>query len=77
MARIIWKAAAMGAVLIRQANHGIESGLPGTTLDLHRLMHDNGYPEVAVHTPSGFSRPLLVGYTHVAAAARDREPVRA
>ena len=77
MARIIRKAASMDAVLVLQANEGIESGLPGRMLDLHRLMRDNGYPEISVHTPVGFSRPLLVGYTHVAAALRDREPVRA
>jgi SAM-dependent methyltransferase len=77
MARIIRKAAAMDAVLILQANEGIESGLPGKTLDLHRLMRDNGYPEISVHTPGGFSRPLLVGYTHVSVGPRDREPVRA
>jgi hypothetical protein len=75
MARIISKAAAMHAVLILQANEGIENSLPGKTLDLHRLMRDNGYPEIAVHTPAGFSRPLLVGYTAAGVGARYRETV--
>jgi 2-polyprenyl-3-methyl-5-hydroxy-6-metoxy-1,4-benzoquinol methylase len=77
MARIIRKAAGMNAVLVLQANEGIENGLPGTTLDLHRLMRDNGYPEIAVHTPTGFSRPILVGHTHSGALAREREALRA
>jgi hypothetical protein len=75
MKRIIRKAAAMDAVLILQANEGIENGLPGKTLDLHRLMRDNGYPEISVHTPAGFSRPLLVGYTNASAGARYRDSV--
>ena len=49
MARIIQKAASMNAVLILQANDAIDS-LPAKTLDLHRLMRDNGYPDVQVHT---------------------------
>jgi SAM-dependent methyltransferase len=65
MARIIRKAASMGAVLILQANDAIDN-LPAKALDLHRLMHDNGYPEVQVHTPAGFARPLLVGFTSLA-----------
>jgi 2-polyprenyl-3-methyl-5-hydroxy-6-metoxy-1,4-benzoquinol methylase len=68
MARIINKAAAMNAVLILQANEAIENNLPGRTLDLHRLMRDNGYPEITLHTPAGLARPLLVGYTTLAAA---------
>jgi hypothetical protein len=67
MARIINKAAAMNAVLILQANEGIEHHLPAKTLDLHRLMRDNGYSEIAIHTPAGFSRPILIGSTHVGA----------
>jgi len=73
MARIITKAAAMDAVLVLQANEAIENDLPGKTLDLHRLMRENGYPDIAVHTPEGFARPLLVGYTHAGAGARPRE----
>jgi predicted nicotinamide N-methyase len=75
MARVIREAASMNAVLILQANDGIGSALPGGTLDLHRLMRDNGYPEIAVHTPSGVSRPLLVGYTHAGVTARYRDAV--
>jgi SAM-dependent methyltransferase len=73
MARIIARAAAMDAVLVLQANEAIESGLPGRTLDLHRLMRDNGYLEIAVHTPAGFARPLLVGYTLAKAGSGYRE----
>lgn len=61
MARIIRKAASMQALLILQANEGVGDDLPGRTLDLHRLLRENGYPHVAVHTPGGFVRPLLVG----------------
>jgi SAM-dependent methyltransferase len=68
MARIINKAASMNAVLILQANEGIENNLPGRTLDLHRLMRENGYPEITVHTPPGFARPLLVGHAAASAA---------
>lgn len=70
MARIIAKAAAMNAVLVLQANEAIGNNLPGRMLDLHRLMRDNGYSEIAVHTPAGFARPLLVGHTMASAAAR-------
>lgn len=71
MARIIRKAASMGAVLILQANEAIDN-LPAKTLDLHRAMRENGYPEIQVHTPAGFARPLLVGYTQVG-AVRERD----
>jgi SAM-dependent methyltransferase len=74
MARIVAKAASMNAVLILQANEAVDN-LPARTLDLHRLMRDNGYPEIAVHTPAGFARPLLVGYTHANAINRFRETV--
>jgi hypothetical protein len=74
MARIIRKAASMNAVLILQANEAVDN-LPAKTLDLHRLMRDNGYPEIAVHTPAGFARPLLVGYTQFTAINRYRETV--
>ena len=66
MARIIHKAASMNAVLILQANDEIDS-LPAKTLDLHRLMRDNGYPEVQVHTREGVTQPLLVGFTWIGA----------
>ena len=69
MARIIQKAASMNAVLILQANDEIDS-LPARTIDLHRLMHDNGYPEVQVHTREGVAQPLLVGFTWVGAGKR-------
>ena len=72
MARIIHKAAAMDAVLILQANEAIDN-LPAKTLDLHRLMRENGYPEISVHTPAGFARPLLVGHTHATSGARHRQ----
>jgi hypothetical protein len=62
MARIIQKAASMGAVLILQANDAIDS-VPAKTLDLHRMMRDNGYPDVQVHTREGAGQPLLVGFT--------------
>ncbi|HUF70538.1 MAG TPA: hypothetical protein VMM79_17955, partial [Longimicrobiales bacterium] len=58
--------------LILQANEAIENGLAGRTLDLHRLMRENGYPEIAVHALPGFSRPLLIGFTYAAAGARTR-----
>jgi hypothetical protein len=74
MARIISKAASMNAVLILQANETIDN-LPARTLDLHRLMRENGYPQIAVHTPAGYSRPLLVGYTQFA-GTRSRETTR-
>jgi hypothetical protein len=70
MARLIARAALMDAVLVLRANEALENDLPGRTLDLHRLMRDNGYAEIAVHTPAGFTRPLLIGHTFTAAAAR-------
>jgi SAM-dependent methyltransferase len=72
MAQIIRKAASMHAVLILQANEAIDN-LPARTLDLHRLMRDNGYSEIAVHTPDGFARPLLVGHPPIQ-APRSPEP---
>ena len=66
MARIITRAAEMNAVLILQANEAIGNSLPGRMMDLRRLMRDNGYPEIALHTHPGFARPLLVGYPQVA-----------
>ena len=72
MAQIIQKAASMNAVLILQANEAIDN-LPAKTLDLHRLMRDNGYSEIAVHTPDGFARPLLVGYPQIQAGEPSAE----
>ena len=72
MARIIHKAASMNAVLMLQANDEIDS-LPAKTLDLHRLMRDNGYPEVQVHTREGVTQPLLVGFTWVGAERKSAE----
>ena len=71
MARIIRKAASMDAVLILQANEAV-TNLPARTLDLHRLMHENGYSNISVHSPSGFARPLLVGHTATAAGGARR-----
>jgi SAM-dependent methyltransferase len=65
MARVIAKAAAMGATLVLQANDAI-SNLPAQTGTLRRLMADNGYPDVEVHVSPGFARPLLVGRAPVA-----------
>ena len=74
MGRIVSRAASMNAVLILQANDAIDN-VHARTLDLQRLMRGNGYPEVQVHTPAGFRRPVLVGYTYqqvtAAAGARD------
>ena len=50
----------MGATLTLQANDAI-ANLPARTVDLHRLMRENGYPDVRVHTRTDFVRPLLVG----------------
>jgi SAM-dependent methyltransferase len=60
MARIIRKAADMGATLVLQSNDGIDN-LPAKTDQLQRLMEENGYPSVQVYTAAGFLRPLLVG----------------
>ena len=76
MARIIHKAASMDAVLILQANEAIDN-LPAKTLELHRLMRDNGYSEISVHTPAGFARPLLVGHTRPSGARYRESTVRA
>jgi 2-polyprenyl-3-methyl-5-hydroxy-6-metoxy-1,4-benzoquinol methylase len=62
MARIIAKAAGMGASLVLQANDAIFN-LPAQTTQLRQLMIDNGYPDVEVHAFPGFARPLLVGRT--------------
>ena len=61
MARVIAKASAMGAVLILQANDAIDN-LPAKRGDLHGLMRDNGYSNITVYAPPGFTRPLLVGW---------------
>jgi SAM-dependent methyltransferase len=76
MGRIVAKAASMGAVLILQANEAIDN-LPARTLDLHRLMRDNGYAEIEVHTPAGFAHPLLVGYTVAGSLTRQRDLAKA
>ena len=72
MAPIVQKAASMNAVLVLQADDTLDS-LPAKTLALHRLLRDNGYPEVQVHTPEGLTRPLLVGYTWAGAGTHDRQ----
>ena len=71
MARIIAKAAAMGATLVLQSNEGIDN-LPARAAILERLMISNGYPNARVHASSGFVRPLLVGTSPQAAASGDR-----
>ena len=71
MARIIAKAAAMGATLVLQANEAIDN-LPARAAILERLMVSNGYPHVRVHAPSGFARPLLVATAPTAVASGDR-----
>jgi hypothetical protein len=60
MARIIRKAASMGATLVLQANDAI-SNLPAALQPLRGLMTGNGYPHVDVFAERGFARPLLVG----------------
>ena len=69
MARIIAKAASMGASLVLQANDAIFN-LPAQTTQLRQLMADNGYPDVEVHAFPGFARPLLVGRRPGRTAAR-------
>jgi SAM-dependent methyltransferase len=70
MARVIAKAAAMGATLVLQANEAIDN-LPARAAILERLMVANGYPNVRVHAPSGFARPLLVATAPTAVASGD------
>jgi hypothetical protein len=70
MARIIAKASAMGATLVLQANEGIDN-LPARAAVLEQLMMSNGYPEIRVYAPAGFSRPLLVAASSRAAARDD------
>jgi len=70
MARIIAKASAMGATLILQANEAIDN-LPARAAVLERLMTSNGYPDVRVYAPAGFSRPLLVATSPRAVASGD------
>jgi 2-polyprenyl-3-methyl-5-hydroxy-6-metoxy-1,4-benzoquinol methylase len=67
MARIIERAARQRAVLILQANDAIDN-LPARRGDLERLMRANGYADVTLHAPTGFTRPLLVGRPERAAA---------
>ena len=51
-------------------------GLVVNAKKVRRLMRENGYPNVQVHTPAGFARPLLVGYTQPEAAVRHRAAAR-
>ncbi len=60
MSRIVRKAATMGATLVLQANEAIDN-LPARAHQLHDLMKHNGYAEVDVIAPPGFTRPLLIG----------------
>jgi len=69
MSRIVAKAASMGATLVLQANDAIFN-LPAQTTQLRELMAANGYPDVEVHAPPGFARPLLVGRMPVVSSAR-------
>ena len=68
--RIVRTAAAMDAVLVVQSNESSAGPAHTGTLDLHQLVRDNGYADVSVHAPTGFSRPLLVAYTDAAARGR-------
>jgi len=68
MARIIAKAAAMGATLVLQANESIDN-LPARAGVLARLMRENGYDGVGLHEYPGFGRPILVGEPVPVAAA--------
>lgn len=70
MARIIAKAAGIGATLILQANQAIHN-LPAQASQLEQLMHAHGYSEVTIHAPSGFARPILVGAPVADAASRN------
>jgi hypothetical protein len=60
MSRIVRKAATMGATLVLQANEAIDN-LPARAHQLYDLMKHNGYAEVDVIAPPGFTRPLLIG----------------
>lgn len=60
MARVIRRAASMGATLVLQANEAIHN-LPASAAQLARRMGANGYPNVRVTERAGFARPLLVG----------------
>ena len=60
MARVIRRAASMGATLILQANEAIHN-LPASATELARLMGVNGYTRVRVTERAGFARPLIVG----------------
>jgi len=67
MVRIIECAAQQRAVLVLQANDAIDN-LPARRADLQRLMRANGYSDLSVYAPAGFTRPLLVGRPERAAA---------
>jgi hypothetical protein len=68
MARIVAKASAMGATLVLQANEAIDN-LPARAAVLEQLVVSNGYPDVRVYAPAGFTRPLLVAGSPRAAAS--------
>jgi 2-polyprenyl-3-methyl-5-hydroxy-6-metoxy-1,4-benzoquinol methylase len=67
MARVIRRAASMGATLILQANEAIHN-LPASADQLARLMGLNGYPQISISQSPGFARPLLVGLPQANAA---------
>jgi SAM-dependent methyltransferase len=67
MARVIRRAASMGATLILQANEAIHN-LPARAAQLARLMEQNGYPQIQITGPADFARPLLVGQASVGSA---------
>ena len=60
MARVIRRAASMGATLVLQANEAIHN-LAASAAQLARMMGVNGYRNVRVTALAGFARPLLVG----------------
>jgi 2-polyprenyl-3-methyl-5-hydroxy-6-metoxy-1,4-benzoquinol methylase len=68
MARVIQRAARMGAQLILQANESI-GNLPAQASVLRNIMAQNGYPIVTVYEEQDFVRPLLVGQAPVGSAA--------
>ena len=67
MAAVVRRAAQLAPLMVIQAktdtraeakeNKAEKSSLPF----LHRLLAENGFPEIETHAPAGFSRPILIG----------------
>jgi hypothetical protein len=53
---------------VRDQAAGRGGNLPARRADLQRLMRTNGYSDISVYAPAGFTRPLLVGRPERAAA---------